>query len=115
MIHSDCRSCDHAHLSAFQQLCITLGTGPDNQGICINYIIMIDFTSINVYHLCIRFENSFQKRYVFICYYFHITLFQYYTSDCRTRSFHKKVVRFKKLIHLLQKHIPLEVQLIACQ
>ena len=73
MVHSYGCRCDYLDPSAVQKVCITTGTGADNQSIGIHEVSPGDFISGNIGHFTIWFEHALQKRNVLVCNNFHLS------------------------------------------
>ena len=61
VVRPDGRRSDELHPRTIQQRSIAFRPGPDYQRISITDIIRTDVAATHIFHLRIRFENSFQK------------------------------------------------------
>jgi hypothetical protein len=61
MVESYGRGCYETHFCPFQQICVTAGSGPDDKGIGIKYVIAGDSAPWQIYDIGIRFKYAIQK------------------------------------------------------
>ena len=59
MVCADGGAGNHLHLGALEGFFIAFGTGADNEGVCIQHGVMVDGTTVQVFHLGVGFQNTF--------------------------------------------------------